>query len=55
MSEYNRKHNGQFDTPDRVSYDCEECGHIHVGFEIQGMKITCPKCGDSFVIGVDDK
>ena len=53
--EYNRKNNGQFDTPQKVSYQCEECNHQHIGFEIHGMRITCPECGFSFVVGVDDQ
>jgi len=54
-SPYNRRTDGTFDTPDRVMYQCDKCGHNHEGFEIHGMEVVCPNCGDSYRIGVDDK
>lgn len=51
MSEYNRRVDGTFKTPDKVTYHCDKCGHVHEGFEIMGMKIVCPKCGDSWKVG----
>ena len=52
-AQYNRRLDGTFETPDKVMYKCDKCGHHHEGFEIMGMKVVCPKCGDSYRIGVD--